>query len=186
MPLPAPTVERRLVHTRTIVCAGHVRADDAWDIDGSITDVKSEDYENGDRGRVPPGEPIHAMSIRLTLDNDLTIKDAAAVVDHAPYTLCGAVAPDFQKLIGLGLAKGFKRSASERLGGTQGCIHLVDLLGPMATTAYQTATFRLNRALPDEAKGGALTRPLFLGTCHTWATDSPIVKRELPAFYTGE
>jgi len=24
-----------------------------------------------------------------------------------------------------------------------------------------------------------------LGTCHAWATDSPVVKREFPAFYTG-
>ena len=186
MPLPAPTTERKLVHTRTIVCAGHQRADGSWDIDGSITDVKSQAYENWDRGCVPPGEPVHGMSIRLTLDKALTIKDAAAAVDYAPFTLCSAVAPNFQKLMGLSLAKGFKRSVSERVGGTQGCVHLVDLLGPMATTAHQTASFRLNRAPPHEANSGELTRPLFLGTCHTWATDSPIVKRELPAFYTGE
>ena len=49
MPLPAPTSERKLLHTRTITCQGYERADGKWDIDGWINDIKTYDVANIER-----------------------------------------------------------------------------------------------------------------------------------------
>ncbi len=83
------------------------------------------------------------------------------------------------------------------MGGVQGCTHLVERLGPVATTAFQTVSSRnaqyLNR--PHREKQGFVPpphdpakpprRPYMLDTCHTWASDSEVTKRWVPQFYTG-
>jgi predicted PolB exonuclease-like 3'-5' exonuclease len=61
-----------------------------------------------------------------------------AATEASPYDVCPAVIPNFQRLVGLRIYPGFHKQVRDLLGGTQGCTHLVDLLGPVATTAYQT------------------------------------------------
>ncbi len=190
MPLPTPTVGRRLLHKRTITCCGYERRGGLWDIDGWMTDVKTAPLSVPDRGTIPPGEPLHGMGIRLTIDESLTIMDIVAVTDFAPYRICPAITPSFKNLIGLSLAKGFAKNVRARVGGIQGCVHLVDLLGPMATTAFQTMSRfrRLKRqqtAAPRPVVPGPTIAPPQINTCHAWATDSEVVKREYPALYTG-
>ena len=71
----------------------------------------------------------------------------------------------------------------ELLGGTRGCTHLVELLGPMATTAYQTLVGqRRKKPQPEDAPR---RKPWHLDTCHALASDGPIVKKDWPDFYTG-
>jgi hypothetical protein len=185
MPLPPPATGRTPHHTRTITCQGFQRDDGLWDIDGWITDVKFQAFGNWDRGEVPAGEPIHGMGLRMTVDEKMVIHDLVAVTDFSPYSICPNVTPNFRKLIGLTLAKGFKKSVQEILGGTHGCVHLVDLLGPVATTAYQTIGFRKKHSPLAQNADGETVKPGFINTCHTWSTDGPIVKKEFPAFYTG-
>src|SRR5512143_596133 len=69
MPLSRPPRSRKLLHTRTVQCYGYQREDGLWDIEGHMTDVKTYSFTNKDRGgEIRAGEPLHAMSIRLTLD----------------------------------------------------------------------------------------------------------------------
>ncbi len=60
MPL-TPTVERELIHERTIECKGYKRNDDLWDIEGHLIDIKSYEFPNHDRSDIAAGEPIHDM-----------------------------------------------------------------------------------------------------------------------------
>lgn len=182
MPLPPPA-ERRLLHRRTIVCRGYERADGAFDVDSSIEDVKAIGTPLADHP-VGPGEVIHGMSLRITVDSGLTLTDAVAVTDHAPFRVCGTITPNFRRLIGLRLVKGFTKAVRELVGGVQGCVHIVDLVGHAATVTYQTLG-RKRRQDALEAKG-VTVKPALLNTCHAWATTSPVVKREFPAFYTGD
>ena len=81
------------------------------------------------------------------------------------------------------IGPGFHREVQRRVGGVKGCTHLVELLRPLATTAFQTLVARRRKAEADpEAQQ---RRPPFLDTCHAHASDSPEVKRRWPAFYTG-
>ena len=198
MPL-SPPVGRQHLHTRRVVCQGFFRDDGLWDIEGRITDEKTYEHANEWRGPLQPGDFVHDMSIRLTIDHKFTIVDAEAVTDKSPYSMCGDIAPAFKKLIGLRIGGGFHRAVRERLGGVHGCTHIVELLGPVATTAFQTVSSKkaqdLNR--PHREKTGTLPpkdpdaprkpprKPYMLDTCHTWASDSEVTRRWVPHFYTG-
>ena len=193
MPLPA-AAPRELIHTRQIECRGFRRADGLWDIEGHLVDTKTYAFKNEHRGEVPPGEPVHEMWLRLTLDDAMTIKEVEAATDHSPFAVCPAVIPNFQRLKGLGIGKGFINKVRELLGGVEGCTHLVELMGPVATTAFQTvfsARGRDKRERERQARGEppvdtASQRPPLLATCHTFAVDSPVVQRIWPAFYKGK
>ena len=198
MPL-SPPVGRQHLHTRRVTCQGFFRDDGLWDIEGRITDEKTYEHANEWRGPLKAGDFVHDMSIRLTLDHKFTIVDVEAVTDKSPYRICGEIAPDFKKLIGLRIGGGFHREVRARLGGVHGCTHIVELLGPVATTAFQTGSSKkaseLNRAhrakngtLPaPNAKGAAKPprKPYVIDTCHAWSADGEVVKRWVPQFYTG-
>ena len=78
------------------------------------------------------------MWLRLTLDDELTVITVEAATVAGPFAVCPAITPAFAKLEGLRIGPGWRRAVQARLGGVQGCTHLVELLGPLATTAYQT------------------------------------------------
>ena len=173
---------RKPLHTRTIKCNGFVRDDALYDIEGHLVDVKSVGFQNMDRGDVKPGEPIHEMWIRLTVDVHLNVVDVEAKTVWGPYTICGDITPNFKRLKGLAIKQGWKKKIRELLGGTHGCTHLVELLGPVATTAFQTV-------YPDQVKRqekeGIKVKPMQIGSCHAYAPDGPVVKQRHPEYYTG-
>lgn len=179
MPLPDPTSERTLLHTRTITCEGYARDDGLWDIDGWMTDVKTYDAPNQDRNGIPAGEPVHGMGLRMTIGADMSIRDILAIQDYTPFAMCPRITPAFKQLVGLSLGKGFNRAVREKVGGIKGCVHLVDLLAPMATVAYQTLDEPLYRAAQraGESEGA---RPHFLNACHAWRVDGVLAATEFP------
>ena len=196
MPL-SPPVGRQHLHTRRVTCQGFFREDGLWDIEGRITDEKSYEHANEWRGPLKPGDFVHDMSIRLTLNDRFTIVDVDAVTDKSPYRICGDVTPDFKKLIGLRVGGGFHREVRARLGGVHGCTHIIELLGPVATTAFQTISSgkareleRAHRAKSDpapreDAPSKPGRKPYVIDTCHAWAADGPVVRRWAPDFYSG-
>ena len=87
MPL-SPSEERELVHTRRLECQGYRRHDGLWDIEGSLVDTRTETMETFGRGVIPPGEHLHEMWLRMTVDSDLTVQAIEAKTVHAPYPNC--------------------------------------------------------------------------------------------------
>src|SRR3979490_3643123 len=120
MPL-SPPVARQPLHTRRVVCQGYFREDGLWDIEGRITDEKSYEQANEWPGPLKPGDFVHDMSIRLTLNDRFTIVDVDAVTDKSPYRICGDVTPDFKKLIGLRVGGGFPPQVRAALGSVDVC-----------------------------------------------------------------
>ncbi len=182
---PAP---REHLHTRQIECRGFLRQDGLWDIEGHMTDVKTYSFPSDERGEVKAGTPVHDMWIRVTVDDGLVIRAIEAVTDSAPFRLCPSITPNFQRLVGLAIRPGFIPKVKHLLGGTEGCTHLVELMGPIATTAFQTfSAARTKKRQKAEEKSGEAKprRPRLLGTCHAFASDSEVVKRIWPDFYTG-
>lgn len=186
MPLSAPESEREPIHTRVIECRSFRRADGLWDIEGHLTDVKAYPFVNEFRGEIVPGEPLHDMWLRLTVDRDFAVRRVEAATDKGPYALCPAVLPRFKLLEGLKVGPGWNRAVRERLGGARGCAHLVDLLRPIATVAFHTVQWSESapgNAAADEPK--RVSRPP-LNTCHVWASDGEKVRDEYPEFYRGD
>lgn len=185
MPLPEP-VPREAVHRREVVCRGYRREDGLWDIEGHLTDTKDYDFRSRFRGEVPAGDPVHDMWIRLTVDEDLVVREVHVAVHRSPYPLCPAVIPNFQRLKGLPIARGWRHGVRERLGGVHGCTHLVEMLAPLATAAFQTI-FPLKgdtrRVTGEEKEREGERRPMLLNSCHAYAETSPVVRELYPAHY---
>ena len=182
MPLSAP-VARKPMHSRRIRCDGYLRDDGLWDIEAHLVDTKPYDMNNMDRpgGKILAGEHLHEMWIRLTVDDDLWVQAVEAVTDHSPYTVCPDITPNFQRLVGERIKGGWTQRTRELLGGVQGCTHLVELLGPLATTAFQT--IYPARARREAPKSGH--KPPLIDTCHAYRSDGPLVQSRWPEHYTG-
>jgi len=191
MPL-SPTVPREPLHIRTISCNGYLREDGLWDIEGHLTDTKTYGFTNDHRGQVEAGNPVHDMWIRLTVDNGFLVHDVDAVTDASPYSICPDITSNFQHLKGLTIGPGWRRQLQAKVGGVHGCTHLVELLGPIATTAYQTihsAKARQRREAqadnddPTDNPRSASGRPRLLNSCHAFGESSPVVQKYWPEFF---
>ena len=180
MPL-SESAPRKALHDRHVHCAGFRREDGLWDIEGHLKDTKTYAFDNRYHGTIEAGTPIHEMWLRLTIDDEMHIQAVETHTDYSPYAICPQVVPNFQRLVGLQIGRGFKRKVTARLGGVHGCTHLVELLGPMATTAYQTMVGQhrtRDASEPDRP-------PRFLNSCYAHASDGVVVKEIYPKFYTG-
>ncbi len=188
MPLK-PAVPRQPIHHRRIECDGYRREDGLIDIEGRLVDTKAFDFPNKDRGGIiRAGEALHDMSLRITIDLEMNIVDADACIDYAPYDYCHQVAPVARQLIGLQIAPGFRQKVKQRMGGTRGCTHLTELLGPIATTAVQTLVSELARIEQQQGEDETAIDEKklamgFLDSCHSLASSSPVVREHWPNYY---
>ncbi len=175
--------ERELQHTRQIICQGFKRSDGLWDIEASLSDTKTYPFTNMDRGEIKAGEPIHLMHLRLAVDLDLTIHEVESQMQETPFHFCKTANQSMASLVGLKIGPGWLREVRQRIGGTKGCTHLLELLGPLATTAFQT-TFAA-KSKKDDSTNNQNT-PALLNSCHAFASDGPVVKVRWPEYYTGK
>jgi Protein of unknown function (DUF2889) len=181
MPLSKP-VEREHLHTRQLEFRGFRRNDGLWDIEGRLTDVKTYSFPNTFRGQVAAGEPLHDMWLRVTLDDDFIVHGIEAVTDGGPFRTCPHITPNFQKMVGTRMGTGWRRTVRDRLGGIEGCTHLVETLSAMATVAYQTL---YSDSKNKRKKTARLGKPPLIDTCHAFASDGEVVRKQWPDFYTG-
>jgi hypothetical protein len=171
---------RKELHRRAIELRGYAREDGLYDVEAHLVDTKTYDWHRDEGGTLPAGAPVHEMWIRLTVDQDLLVHDVIACTDAAPHATCPEAASALSRLKGLRIAGGWNRKVKELLGGAQGCTHLAELLGPVATTAFQTlAPVRLAR--PEVRNGGA---PVKINSCYAYASTGELVRRRWPEFYT--
>ena len=177
MPLSKPA-PRQHVHTREIRCLGYKRDDGLWDIEARITDAKTYSFENIDRGGINAGEHIHDMHVRVTLDDDAVIQHAEAATDASPYHACNAINDAYSALKGIRIAPGWRKAVLERVGRVKGCTHITELLlGPIATTAFQTLR---GSKLKDSGEEKSDNRKWVIDTCHALARDGAVAQREWP------
>ncbi|NEX60690.1 DUF2889 domain-containing protein [Noviherbaspirillum galbum] len=180
MPLPTPTSRRALKHTRAIQIEAYARDDGLWDIDAHITDIKTRDSKLAS-GIRPAGHPMHDLWLRITIDRELNIVAAGAVSDAVPYPgYCDTIGPDYAKLVGLNLYKGFRDGVKQRLAGTQGCTHLTELAMVLPTAAIQAFAGEVIDTRDGASGGAQATKPFQLDRCHALRTDGEAVAKYYP------
>ena len=185
MPLSTPA-NRELIHERKITMQGYEREDGQWDIEGHLTDVKTYDFDMRYRDKVlEAGEYVHEMWLRLTVNNQMEITDVETATDASPYPICVHATQHFKELIGERIQPGWNKKVRDLLGGIKGCTHHVELLGPMATVAFQTIFPLLNKR-KSKFMEKISKRPLLLNSCHAYAENSPVVEKLYPDFYRGD
>ena len=180
MPLPPPQCERLRIHLRTISFQGFRRADDLWDIEGRLVDTKDQPFPIHDQMR-QPGEPVHDLSVRVTIDHRMNVLDVAVSADATPFPgTCAAEMPDYRKIIGLNLFKGFVKAVKNEFGGRGGCTHVSELLMAMPTAAFQAFAGQVSH----EDRGDGDQVPFHLDRCHALRRDSEVVKRLYTRWYS--
>ena len=149
--------DREEVHNRRIYCNGFVRRDGLFDIEAELTDHKTYSFPSDFHGKVTPDMPFHHMKVRLTITRDFVITAAEAVTIAAPYAICPMANNVFANLVGIQIGPGWRRRVSVAIGGQHSCTHITELMGPVATIAYQTRygeESRQRRRLKKNGKPG--------------------------------
>jgi len=185
MPL-SPPAPREALHFRAIDCSGYRREDGLWDIEAHLVDTKSYVFSNAYRGNIALGEALHDMWLRLTIDDGLVVRAVEAVTDDAPFAVCPAITPRFERLVGLTIGPGWSRTLRQRLGGVNGCTHLVELLRPLATVALQTVWTARKPASGDaKPPPKRRLRPGYIDSCHALKADGEVVREHFPEWYNA-
>ena len=179
-----PDVTREEMHLRRIDMRGYRRSDGLFEVEGRVTDTKPEDFVPGGVGAtVPAGQPIHDMGVRLVFDADMVVRDVIPFMDSTPYPACLGGGLALRSMIGLSIGNGWSKEVRARLGGARSCTHLMEILIPMATTAFQTMTVeRRDRPEPLDETG----RPRKIDTCYAYAAHQEPVRQRWPEFHRPE
>ena len=178
---------RRRMHKRTIECDGYLRDDGLWEVEARLIDTKPFAQSDRYRGEMKPGEPVHDIALRLAVDNRMTIVEAATIMRSTPFPTCVEVESILQRLIGERVGKGWRELVRRKIGRLKTCTHLSELLGPAVTTLFQTMSYGRRpdgRASLDHQRSTASEPPFFIGGCHSWRTDGPVVAEMFPQFAT--
>ena len=132
-------------------------------------------------GKIKAGEPVHDMWLRFTIDLDFLIHDVQAASDQTPFSICPRAADAMRDIIGLRIGNGWIKQVRERIGTDKSCTHLMDLLGQLAATAYQT----LHESIEErEAQQKERQKPPILDTCLALSSSGDVVMNLWPEFYT--
>ena len=184
MPLP-PAAPRTPMHTRRVTYQGFRRDDGLWDIEAELSDVKTYAFQVPNERPFPAQEPIHGLSIRVTLDDQFVIQDIVTSMDDIPHAECAGAPVNMHRFKGQRMGAGWRKLINQLVGGTEGCTHLREMLFNMATAAFQTVPSGQwhRRELRGEPHPPVTEPAFFLNQCHTWAYDSPTVARAYPMFY---
>jgi hypothetical protein len=175
MPLPAPDCAREASHQRSITIRAYARTDGRWDIEGHLTDAWSAPIPKAD-GVLPPGEPMHSMWLRMTVDKTATIVAVQAVTDAGPYgSACGEIVLDYQQLVGVRVARGYRDAIRRLFGRTAGCTHINELAGAMGSAALQ--------AMWNELTQNSDEQPFSIDGCHALKSSGPQVAKFFPRWY---
>jgi hypothetical protein len=149
-----------------------------FEIEGRLLDRKSEPFRRLFQDRdTPPGTALHDILVRLVVDESLLVHDASAALAASPFVLCRGAADTLAPLKGLRIGAGWNKRVRELLGGAASCTHIVEMLGPMATTAYQgMAPQRLARM----AQAGNDEHKSKIDSCYSYGKDREVVARLWP------
>ncbi len=180
MPLPAPKTSRAPRHVRSITAQAFERDDGLWDIEARLIDSRPIEVRLAS-GLRQPGEPIHDLWLRITVDTQFNILDADAVSDAVPYPgYCDTIGSAYRQLIGLNLMQGFRHAVRERLAGKAGCTHLTELASVLPTATIQAFAGTVMPTRDGRHDDESSEPPFQLDRCHALRRDGPAVAKYYP------
>ena len=171
-------VERNEIHHRQIDIRFFQRSDGLFEVEGRLLDRKTQPFRRVLHDRdTPPGTPLHDILVRLIIDESLLVHEATATLAASPFDLCRGAANTLAPLKGLRIGAGWNKRVRELLGGAASCTHIVEMLGPIATTIYQGfAPQRLARMMLQ----GNDAHESKIDSCYSYGRDREVVARLWP------
>lgn len=132
------SVARKPLHNRNISIQGYSREDGLWEVEGVLKDTKGYPFELIDRGLIEVGDYLHQMTLTLVFDDSYTIREVRAQMHNTPYQDCHGAEPEYQRIVGIQIKKGWMEQVKTTLGRSASCTHLTEMLPALATAAMQT------------------------------------------------
>lgn len=178
-------MKRQHLHTRTIEFNSYHRDDGMFDIEARMRDIRKYDSVVLEHGLLTAGHPVHDMTIVATIDEQMVVRAITTRMLATPFAFCREIEQSLQAMLGARMARGWRRAVNDRLGGAASCTHLRELLVNMGTAALQTVPIwhAQQRFHAGKAATPGGTRPTYLGQCHGWKLDGPIVLKHFPQFF---
>ena len=166
-----------LLHTRDYDVRVYLLSENELLVRGAVSDMKPAGLYVVDD---PNPLELHQMQLELRVAiPKLVITEAKVVFETHPNSKCPLIAKDYEKLVGLSIARGFTRAIRDLFGGPNGCTHtnaLIQAMAPAVVQAMWSVSIRKSRL-----SGGSVTlhnpegrKERFSGTintCHIWAED---------------
>ena len=176
-------VARTLKHRRTFCYEVYEREDGLWDIEAQMQDRKTYPFTLASQLR-ETAQALHNMILRVTVNDHLEIVAVAANTLAAPYLdQCSQITPDYQKMLGLNIMRGFRAAMRERFSDVEGCTHLTELANSLPTVVIQGVGVELavrhRKSVGDEQAG----RPFQINQCHALADTGEAVRLYYPRWY---
>ena len=161
----------------------YVREDGLYDVEAHLVDTKPFVFESLGRPLpVPPGQALHDLWLRLTVDGDFVVRDICAASDITPYGVCKEAENTLQVLIGERIARGWSAIVKQRLRGVASCTHLMEVLIPLATTAIQGIRGLRPASARQHSGDGP---PPQLDSCYAYGRSLETVLRFWPQYYVA-
>lgn len=186
MPLRPPK-PRSALTARAIRYEGFRREDGLWEVEGHLADTRTYEAPTPWRPTVPAGAPFHEMWIRLAFDDQREIREIEVAIDSHPFPECPSVQPNFERLVGLRMGAGFTKAVHARVGGEEGCTHVLTLLNHIATVAVQALSSQVrwnDRSSAERVYGlDPDGKPPVVGACRGYGRSGEMVRRIYPEFY---
>lgn len=154
---------------------GYRRDDGLFDIECTLLDTKGMDVPLLGVDRVvTAGEPMHDMSIRMRVNDDLEVVHIEASSDATPYAICPEAVASLQTVKGMRIGAGWTYAIKRQLVGAASCTHLAEMLIAMGTAAYQTVV-PYNRLHGKETPGFSLEKKV--NSCYAYAAERPLIRQ---------
>ena len=166
------------MHHRQIDLRGAARSDGLFEISAHLVDSKPHDFTPpGDTRTVAAGAPIHDLGLTLVFDADMVVRAVKTFIRAYPYGPCPGGGQTLSSLVGVRIGAGWNSEIRKRLPVCDTCTHLKELLGPMASAAYQTMTARrMHLVQARDAQG----KPAKIDSCHAYGASRSLVARLWP------
>jgi hypothetical protein len=170
------------VHRRVIETEGFLRDDGLFDVEAHLVDTKQHGYRDSLGRDRRPGDRLHDIGVRLTLNAEMVVCDIEVAMPATPFSLCTGAMPSFKVLIGERVGGGWRQVIRDRVPQTEGCTHVREMLAVMATVAIQTiASLSLKQSglkLPEDQQRPG--RPHFIDGCRAWDARREVVAHLYP------
>ncbi|MDR6858595.1 DUF2889 domain-containing protein [Variovorax guangxiensis] len=170
------SVTREELHHRQVDLRFFRRSDALYEVEGRLIDTKTHPFRRMlAEKETPPGQHLHDITVRLVLDSGLLVHAADAVMPATPFSICPGAARTLAPLVGLSIGAGWNKRVRELLRGAASCTHIVELLGPMATTAIQGLAPQQAATIGDPGKD--VQRRAWVDSCYAFAADREVAVR---------
>lgn len=171
--------EREEIHHRQIDLRFYKRSDGLYEVEGRLLDTKTQPFRRRlADSDTPPGTPLHDIVVRMVIDDSMLVQDVQASMPATPFAVCAGASETLAPLRGLSIGAGWNKRVRDLLSGAASCTHIMEMLGPMATTAFQGLApqrlARMNTHGSDSERAGKVN------SCYAYSDQREVVARLWP------